>query len=266
METTTEEKRTRKVLEAKHDRECLECKKQYKAKYEHSKFCSDFCRSTFNRKAASKAATASKLNGIDKMEKETNVPSLFPKDAAGATPVFHNLPAHLAIAVDLLKNDGKRWEHAYNQEREKRKEIQAKYIEAKDELAKIKVDHKIESIENAKPSGLSGLAENPLVLKLMEHAGPALGAWLMKMQGESTPGQLMSGMEGQLDEVTQKQLSDINSWYLTLSDKAKAVLYDVLHSLGQSKTPEILNDTLLRIQNILKSGSVITPYAGYGTI
>lgn len=253
-ETTTEEKK-RKPIEANIDRECLKCGKHYKAKNSASKFCSDICRNTFNQSQKRKP-NAAPLGSIDDKS------PAFPKPVAA--PTFTDIPAHLKIGVDLLTKEAQRWEDAFKDERQKRKDLQAKFEAQREELAKLKVDHQIEAIQNAKPSGLNGLAENPLVLKLMDHAGPALGAWLAKMADASNTS--MTGTDGQLDDATAKQLHDINSWFVTLEEKQREEVYKLLFVLGQSKTPAIFNDTVLRLQNILKNGSIITPYQGYGTL
>jgi hypothetical protein len=196
--------------------------------------------------------------------KETQHQKL-PSSPVVGSPIFQGLSPQMAIAVDLLKQDSRRWEDLYKEEREKRKKMQGKYEETKDELVKLKVDHRIESIENAKPSGLQGFSENPIVLKLVEHVGPALGALMMKFADGPTQGQLV-GTDGQLDEVAQGQMNDIIKWMSELPVETRGVLYEVLHQLAQSKTIEILNDTLMRMRNILKAGTVIIPHQGYGTM
>ena len=185
--------------------------------------------------------------------------------AVVGTPIFQGLTPQMQIAVDLLKQDARRWEQLYKEEKEKRKKISDKYETLREELAAIKVDNRIAEIENKKPGGLEGLAENPLVLKLADHVGPALGALMMKL-ADNTPSSALLRTDGQLDEVTQTQANEMIKWFVSLPQDTRGVVYEILTEWAGAKSIEVLNDTLQRMRNILKTGTVITPYAGFGTI
>lgn len=258
------EKKSRESVVYRHG--CETCNKEFESHRRHARFCSDKCRSINTRKRH-------KLNGImtTTKEEQTKPPKVNGSSngsshgtAVVATPIFQGLTPQMQIAVDLLKQDARRWEEMYREEKAARKKTEDSLKEKVDELARIKVDHQIESIENKRPSGLQGLAESPIVAKLLDHVGPALGALMMKLTDGSGPG--LIGTDGQLDELTQTQISEFNKWFAGLHPDQRGVIYEIIVSWAQSKTPEILNDTLVRIKNILRSGTVIMPHVGYGNI
>jgi hypothetical protein len=263
-----------KTLEKKYDHVCIVCNGGFKSSHKKSSYCSNSCRSKHNRSAKKTSLNMApdteakeqqprplKMNGEAKGNNGHNGESR----AIVGTPIFHGLSPQMQIAVDLLKQDSRRWEQLYSQEKEKRKKVSDKYETLREELATIKVDNKIAEIENKKTGGLEGLAENPLILKLVDHVGPALGALMLKL-GDSSPSSQLIGTDGQLDEITSTQANEMVKWFTSLPADTRGVVYDVLTELAASKSIEVLNDTLLRIKNILKSGTVIMPYAGFGTI
>lgn len=268
---------TQRTLEKKFDHTCIHCHKPFKSAYKKSSYCSAACKSKQGRinKANSlnmtptteeiKVTENAKVTPLQKVR-----PPKLPKAASDSTvvvgtPIFDGLTPQMQIAVDLLKQDARRWEQLYREEKDKRKKIADKYETLRDEVAELKVDHRIEAIENKKPGGLEGLAENPMILKLMDHVGPALGALMVKLVDNSPSSQLV-GVDGQLDEITQTQANEMVKWFISLPEDSRKVVYEILTEWAGAKSIEVLNDTLLRMRNVLKAGTVITPYAGFGTI
>jgi hypothetical protein len=232
---------------------CAECDDEFETASHNARFCSASCKWKHENK-----------RGKEKNMKpdQQKLPSLQKQAIEGASP-------QASIAIDLLRQEARRWEDMYREERDSHKkdvekfeakceDLTNRFENAKDELAKLKVDQKIELIENAKPSGLQGLADNPLVMKLMDHVGPALGAIMMKLSdfGPPAAGQ-MAGTDGQLDEISQGQLHDINQWFLTLPVATRAAIHEAFHSMSEVKTNELLLDTVVRFNNMIKNGSTV---------
>lgn len=267
-----------KTQEKKHDQICVVCKTAFKSSRAKHSTCSNSCRSKLarqNRKTS--------LNMTPEEEEKPRFAEMPPKAkvngkmngnnchighsaAVVGTPIFHGLSPQMQIAVDLLKQDSRRWEQLYKDEKEKRKKVTDRYETLREEMASIKVDHRISEIENKRPSGLEGFAENPMVLKLLDHVGPALGALMLKLGDGGAPSSQLIGTDGQLDEITQTQSNEMIKWFISLPTDTRTMVYEILTELAASKSIEVLNETLMRMRNILRSGTVIMPHVGFGTI
>jgi hypothetical protein len=228
-------------VENPREKKCEECSTPFTSMLKRARFCSGKCRAKNARKNGTSLGIAFKETG-----------SQLPVPASQRTSmhVLSQTDPQTQVVMDILTKEASRWEDAWKEERTQRKELQKANAALKEQLAALKVDHQMEALENSKPSGLAGLADNPLVQKLFEHAAPALGAFLMRY-AEGAPQQMISGTDGQLDETTQKQLADLNTWYAQLPQAAKDGVYQVLTDLAKIQNPELLNLTLTKIHNLI---------------
>lgn len=92
-----------------------------------------------------------------------------------------------------------------------------------------------------KPSTLEGLSESPVIAQLMPHIGPALGQLLNKLMGSGTsvgiPGST-SGMNGQqLPEETDKMVSALVGWFISLPVELQTMFFNMVRGLAE-KSPE----------------------------
>lgn len=266
--TSTSEKKKREFPSFK--RNCDICGTEYDAKFPNARFCSSRCRKTNSRSMKKNTTTLGtveiEVKKSNDRQEDDNVPSNLPVPAK-SNALYNGLAPHMQIAVDMLRQDSQRWQNLYEEEKSRRKEVQAKHEDLKEKISRMEMDHKIEQIENKKPSGLSGLGENPFFLKILDHVGPALGVLASKMAesaGTTTPA--MAGVEGQLDEVSQSQLANIAQWFAALPDATRAAVYDMLQSMAVIKEPQMLISTLQKIKILLTNGSTITTHNPmYGT-
>lgn len=231
-----------------YQRTCNECGKNYLAKLGTSKFCSDACKLKNYRKRKSATGMNGPEDDIDSKPKN-NV-------SGNVVSVIQGLSPQAQYIIGDQQKQNNRLQKLYDDEREARKKLKGKYEDLKEEHIRMQNDHRIETIENKKPSGLAGLAESPLFPELMQHIGPALGmlaqGLVQKLSGIGNGG--LAGVEGQLDADVQNQIVEINKWYAVLPKQMQASVYDILVKFA-TQSPEQLPETLNRISNLLKNGT-----------
>lgn len=245
-----EEKPEPKVINT-YARNCDECGKEYFAKLGTSKFCSDACKNKHHRKVKK-----TRIVGMSGPEDDIDKPKS--NERTNVVSVISGLPPQAQYIIGAQEKENRRLQKMYDEEREARKKLKSKYEDLKQEFTQLQTDHKIESIENKKPSGLAGFMESPIGPQLMEHLGPALGmlaqGLVQKISGVAGG---LAGIEGQLDADVQNQITEINKWYAGLPKPLQASIYDILVKFASQK-PEQLPNVLTRISNLLSHGSTTT--------
>jgi len=233
-----------------YERACNNCGKNYLAKLNTSKFCSDACKLSNYRKIKK-----TRNEGMNRPEDDID-PKQKNNGGNNVVSVIQGLSPQAQYIIGDQQKQNNRLQKLYDEEREARKKLKSKYEDLKQEHIQMQNDHRIESIENKKPSGLAGLAESPMFPQLMEHIGPALGmlaqGLVQKISGLGNGG--LAGIEGQLDADVQNQITEINKWYASLPRPMQISMYDVLIKFA-SQSAEQLPETLTRISNLLKNGT-----------
>jgi hypothetical protein len=225
-------------------RSCDECGREYAYKKSDSKYCSSTCRSTACRKGKSLGST-SPMSKEEKTELK-----------GGSLINLGTLPPHAQYIISHQEKENDRLQKRYDEALTKIETLQDEKNKLRDELATLKTDHRIEAIENAKPGGLAGLAENPVVQQLLPHIGPSLGRVLERFLLPAEASQMV-GIEG-LDEEGQQQIQLISGWFSSLPKQGQAIVYtmiDMLSSMPKEKLPS----SLTQIINLLQHGTTAIP-------
>jgi hypothetical protein len=166
----------------------------------------------------------------------------------------------IAITIDLLKADSRRWEELYNEQRKENKKLKAD-LERQDREAKER-EHKqrLEGLEERKPDFMDRIANLPP--QVLEAFTPILGRLgnLLIPDAAAMP---IAGVQGQLDESTVQFLS----WVDQLPDDERKDLFDILGALTV-QDPPIRKTSLMKVKNLFTNGTTIqsAPYnqAMYG--
>jgi hypothetical protein len=221
-------------------RECKQCKKEYSAVLQTSKFCSGACRAKWN-----------KLNPKSVEDKEV---SLVKKESTQAVPapIFSGLSPQMQIAVNLLQKESDRWEAAFKEERDLRKKAEQDRDSFKEKLRDTEHKQVLDGIENEKPSMLERLLGS-MPAPFIEQLAPVVG----RLAGLIVPGQgqaalPMAGVEGQLDNVQIQILQ----WIASLPEELQKQVLTVISTLMQMQ-PQDITITINKILNLLKNGSTI---------
>ncbi len=230
------------------NRNCDQCGKDYEYKLSTSKFCSDICRVKYSNlhKGEKKESTSEEtkpakvLNGLT-VQQQQALPSL---------------PPAAQYIINHQEKEIKRWEDQYKEEVADHKKLREQYQALKDEIATLKTDQKIE--EMAKPSGLDGIMEHPVVVALMPHIGPSIGKLLDKhLVGEGMSTTQMMGIEGQLDGEPAQWAKSMLQWYVGLPVEAQAAFAGLVNELTKV-TPNELPNTIAKIINVVSNGTTIS--------
>lgn len=160
-----------------YNKNCEYCGIEYQAGLPNARFCSARCRAA-NWRSEKSSDTIEREHQPDQIDSTEQEPE-----------ISEALSPGMQMLVDLLRDQCEYWENAYADERERSNEWEEKYNNTKAELHEQKLNqkllnHKIDILQKAKPTGIDGLAENPFLLKLAEHVGPAL-AGLVTRLGDS---------------------------------------------------------------------------------
>lgn len=245
---TTEAKAT--MPERKIDCTCEQCKKEYKAAYARSRFCSDKCRVKFFRtkNASMKAENTTKSLAVndskETKEKEPRIPQ----------PVFQNISPPMAIAVQMLQKDADRWERLYNEERKKAIDLDKELTKLKDESRDKEYKTKLDGIEAQKPDFLdrvlAGLGNIPA--PIIEQIAPIIG----RITGALIPGdpnqagpQQIGGV--QLDEMSTQLLQ----WISTLDEQNRNNLFIMIGKMMNMDNQK-LSASLTKAINLFKNGQL----------
>lgn len=162
-------------------RTCKECGNEYQhgVGYRFGHYCSRMCKNHGYVKKIKERAVLGQLPLIEtKPEPKQPTPPMQNTEPV-QKPVNFTLPGHIEptaqFLITFITKDRDRFEELYKQERATRQKIRNEKDSLEKEFEKYKYQQELEKIASAKPSGLQGLSENPLVSKLVDHIGPALG-------------------------------------------------------------------------------------------
>jgi hypothetical protein len=235
-----------------HKRICEnpDCGKEFVTKSAAAKFCTDQCRNA--------AWFKNQKQQRPSIESEDKKPA--PEKSLTASFTNGSLPPQAVWIISELTRSRDLLQTQLNDEKTSRKEFQRQKLDLERQIEKIKFDHELEALKNAKPTGLNGLSENPFVLKVLEHVGPGLNAILMKY-GQPGPDQLVAGTDGQLDGDQQNHLKQIVNWYTQLPTPLQNQVYLTIDAFAHIPNAQSLDASLKRIQNLLKNGTTATPIA-----
>jgi hypothetical protein len=211
---------------------CEHCTKDFEAKRTDKRFCSASCRS--------KASIISRAH-----LGET------PGSAAPAKPARMELDTKIPgtdvrtqYVIDSLTREVDRFEKQYNSETAESKRLRDEVASLKEIIVGMKTDAKIAEIEGTKKSALEGLGENPIVLKILEHAGPAIGAMAMKLvEGNAAP--QMQGIDPSNPGVIFLQ------WLSQKNEAVQRSVLALLQGMEQIQDENILMMKLGQIQSLV---------------
>lgn len=163
-------------------KDCVQCGTSFEPKRDFALYCSKKCQ---NKAHNDKKRNFRINNGTDDSLNDRK------NGRENGLSTNHNGHAEFSFMLKVLETDRDRFENLYNKEREEREFLEEELSTLEKEFAKFKAAHAIEKIANAKPSGLSGLAENPLMMKLIDHLGPAIGKFAERMSANGTPAKMV---------------------------------------------------------------------------
>jgi hypothetical protein len=220
-------------------KQCDHCHKDFEAKRIDKRFCSTSCRSKASILSRAKLGEVeASPNKSQRMEIDTNIPGT---------------DVRTQYVIESQKREIDRFEKQYNNEAAESKRLRDEVAALKETIVGMKTDAKIAEIEGSKKSALEGLGENPIVLKILEHAGPAIGAMAMKlvegngatqMQGidPSNPGVIFLQWLSQKNETVQRtvlallqgmaNIQDENMLMMKLGQIENLVMGDYMRRAG----------------------------------
>jgi len=160
-------------------------------------------------------------------------------------PMPPNMSDSAAFMVNWITRDRDRFEKLYNDERDTRKKIKEAKEALEKEFEKYKNEQALEKISNAKPGGLSGLSENPLVMKLIDHVGPALGkiAERFAEAGAATPATQLAGNDQGAINFAQ--------WLSTKQPETQQYIVKMLMALSALPDENLLIQKIAQIENLV---------------
>lgn len=231
-----------------HTCENPDCEKKFVTKSKSARFCSDQCRNAawFKNKNQQKGIVASN----EKPSEERSISASFAS--------VNTLPPNAIFIIKELERSRDQIQKQLDAERVSRKEHQQKRYDLEKEIDRIKHDHELEMIKGAKPTGLNGLAENPMIMKILDHVGPGINAMMMRF-GKGSTEPLGTGTEGQLEGNQKDQLQQIINWYNHLAPALQQQVYLTIDAFASIPNPQMLDTMLKRIQTLLKNGTSATP-------
>lgn len=172
----------------------------------------------------------------------------------------NKLSPEIAITIDLLKADSRRWEELYNEERKERKKLQTEMARQDRDAKDKEYKQRLQGLEERKPDLVDRIANLPP--QVLEAFAPILGR-LGNLLIPDVAAMPMAGVQGQLDESTVQFLS----WVDQLPDDEKKDLFDILGALT-IQDPHLRKVSLAKFKNLLINGTTINarPYnqAMYG--
>lgn len=226
---------------------CKQCSTDFTPRYSmmlhrvDTKFCCDDHRTQWN--ATHRKPRLGNIQ-VDRPATSSQPASIEPPMPKAITPV---IPAGLSdsaqFMVQWLAKDRDRYETLFNSERELRKKLRDEKDKLEKEFEKYKYEQQLEKISNSKPSGLQGISENPLVLKLAEHAGPALGKILERL-ADPTP---------QLAGPENNAALGFAQWLATKQPETQQYIMKMLSALAQLPDEATLMQRISQIESIVLS-------------
>lgn len=235
---------------------CKHCEKEYKAKTKRSVFCSDKCRALYGHKHKQMKGTPTDETTIDDPidddDKDFSEDYSVRSENKGTSRVNLNaslrgldaqsqyIISHQETSIQKLAAKNSRLEDKLERMTRERDDLRR-------QMDKIELEQKFDV---AGKSGLNGISQNPVVLKLVEHAAPALGAWLEKIVSQPSPSQL-TGTENLPQEV-QTQIVMIGQWYGQLPPEVQKEIFNMIDTLADVEDIEKLKKLLSKIQTTIK--------------
>lgn len=229
---------------------CKICGKEYEKPkgYRYSYYCSGSCKLKAYRAKYPVQSLGQTPNLFpDAQPQLPNTPMV--KEPAPPKAITPPMPPNMsdsaAFMVNWITRDRDRFEKLYNDERDTRKKIKEAKEALEKEFEKYKNDQALEKISNAKPSGLSGLSENPLVMKLIDHVGPALGkiAERFAEAGAATPATQLAGNDQGAINFAQ--------WLSTKQPETQQYIVKMLMALSALPDENLLIQKIAQIENLV---------------
>jgi DNA repair exonuclease SbcCD ATPase subunit len=242
METTS----TQPIVKILPKKVCAQCNNEFETSNIKAKFCSDSCRSKAHRNLRRNGAS-----DVEEVKESPRHSTQLVASLNGLPPQAQYIITHLKEQLSDSKEEMKRLRDKYETEKKLSSDL-------KEKIAKIEVDHRIEALENAKPSGLQGIVQNlgNIPPEVMAQLGPALGKLVDRLFGGSVQPQLqVAGTDGQLDSNTQAKVQAFNNWFASLAEPLQEVVYAMLVKLANSPSEEALQNNVTRILNLLNNGA-----------
>lgn len=231
---------------------CKQCGTDFTPQYsmmQHridTKFCCDDHRKQWNaehRKPRKPALGNTQPTQPATSQATTFIDTPLPKLPAPTLPANADSTS-AQFMLQWLAKDRDRYETAYNNERELRKKLRDEKERLEKEFEKYKFDQQIEKISNSKPGGLSGLSENPLVMKLIDHVGPALGKIAERLAEPGAP---------QLAGAENNAALSFAQWLATKQPDTQQYLIKMLNALAMLPDEATLIQRISQIESIVLS-------------
>lgn len=248
-----EQEPKQRIYRAAHKANCKHCGKEFEAKLKRAQFCSGICRATYHRN------NPGEIQDIDPVTEKKSDPIASTSLVAtmpGLPPQAQYIITHLKELNTELKDHNKDLTKQYD-------DLKNKNDSLRQEIDKITRDHELEAIRNEKPSGLQGLAENPLVQQFIPHLAPALGRIIEKLVDPGTKSEPteMAGVEIGDAEV-KAQVTNIAKFYASLDKESQHHIYTLLNAFVGASAAD-LKMTITKINNLLKNGTTAQPFGAY---
>lgn len=219
----------------KETRKCAHCSKDFEASRKDKKYCSDTCRSKASLTSRGLGATTIEPQKPDRLEIDTRVPGV---------------DVRTQFVIDALTRDRDRWERQYDTVVAENKLQRDRIDEQKETITKMETDKRIADMAGPKKSTLDGLGENPMVIKLLEIAGPAIGSALQKLSDAvPTPGaapmQQVQGLDANNPAVAFMQ------WLSQQPESVQRSVIELLVALTRIQDENTLMSKLGQIENMV---------------
>jgi len=219
----------------------------------NAKFCSVVCREK-SRNQKRKAERLGNINQLPLTESTNQQPASNPKPEPKETPIKkvdiaipNTLGDSATFIIKMVERDRDRFEKLYDSERATRKKLKEDKEKLEKEISDLKQSHELEKIANAKPTGLAGLSDNPLVNKLIDHIGPALGKLAERMAEPAAP--QMAGIPG----GEQNPAVAFANWLATKTPGTQEYILKMLMALSQLPNEDVLIQRIAQIEQIVLS-------------
>lgn len=223
---------------------CEECGTEFDVKKGGARFCSDTCRSRAFRKGKRSVLQADEPSARPaRNDAPTHSTQIVTSMAA--------LPPHAQYIINQQEREITRWEKLYDEERTKRKALEEKNQTLKDQLKDMEHKQALNGIESAKPDLIDRLAG---ILQTLPP--PVIEGIAMRFlnTGPGLP-QLTGGTDGQLDADVQNKVIQFNQWFAGLAKPLQDGVYTLMVKLANAPSEEALQQTITKMQSVLKNGT-----------
>lgn len=213
-------------------------------------YCSNTCRS---KASIIKTSGLGNLVQTEIKKEDASTPKASP---AIDHSVMNQMPAHAQFIIRQLEKESDRWEKAYNEQKKKRSDLIEQLTKIQTELAELKTEQKINSIEqeHKKPGALQGILDSPLG----QHIGPALGK-LAERFVDSIPMEAAPAAIAQIAGTgpVGEELTQINNYYTSQPRETQEVIYAMLNTAAGLQ-PDEAKVKFQYIKNLLNYGTTAT--------